>query len=466
MKQLYSIPIVLALAFFQPAAQVCAQTPSNKNAIHAKLNFFDYGLLNDEELKIGEGFELGYFRNIAPYFNLGVPLKFGLARLPGESGNLVTSSADLVGQFGSFKPEAKVMPYAFGGVGYFLEDFSRGHVQIPFGAGAHFKVARYAYINAQAEMRLAMEERRNNVQLGLGFKYLLHRGEPKYTPPTDSDGDGTPDNIDMCPDQPGPAATLGCPDSDGDGIVDADDACPEEPGTLDTNGCPDTDGDGVPDKDDRCPNQPGRLNGCPDADNDGIPDDEDMCPNEPGPASNRGCPAKKDSDGDGFPDDVDECPDKPGPYGGCPDTDGDGLADNVDRCPDEYGTDGNGCPEIKQETKDKLARVTKNVQFESGSTRLTKASLPVLDELVGIMEQYPQYYMMISGHTDNSGNPDSNLRLSEQRAQACFDYLISRGAPPLRLRYTGYGDSRPIADNATAAGRQLNRRVAFELQPR
>jgi len=106
--------------------------------------------------------------------------------------------------------------------------------------------------------------------------------EPKKEPvvvkvaEADRDGDGIPDSVDRCPDEP----------EDFDGFQD-DDGCPE----------PDNDGDGVPDVVDRCPNTPGPAEnaGCPirDADGDGVPDDVDRCPNTPGPASNQGCPEEK-----------------------------------------------------------------------------------------------------------------------------------------------------------------------------
>lgn len=81
----------------------------------------------------------------------------------------------------------------------------------------------------------------------------------------DRDGDGVPDDIDRCPDAPGPAELEGCPDRDGDGVPDYLDRCPDEKGPKELEGCPDTDGDGVPDIDDKCPFEPGpaQNDGCP-----------------------------------------------------------------------------------------------------------------------------------------------------------------------------------------------------------
>jgi len=84
------------------------------------------------------------------------------------------------------------------------------------------------------------------------------------------------------------------PDRDHDGVPDELDKCPDEPGPKENDGCPDvdTDGDGIPDRLDACPREPGsrEMDGCPDRDGDQIPDREDKCPDEPGPAENDGCP--------------------------------------------------------------------------------------------------------------------------------------------------------------------------------
>ena len=170
----------------------------------------------------------------------------------------------------------------------------------------------------------------------------------------DRDGDGVPDALDGCPDQPGLATNNGCPvpttgDRDGDGVPDATDVCPDQPGTTQTQGCPDADGDGVRDGVDACPREFGTAerNGCPapgDADGDGVPDTSDACPGEAGSAALAGCP---DRDGDGVRDGDDACPDVPGLPGlaGCPDGDGDGVRDVIDLCPTVAGPASNaGCP--------------------------------------------------------------------------------------------------------------------------
>jgi OOP family OmpA-OmpF porin len=233
------------------------------------------------------------------------------------------------------------------------------------------------------------------------------------------------------------------------------------------SGCPDRDGDGVADQEDDCPDQAGLPgnNGCPlaDADADGIPDEQDDCPGEAGPASLSGCP---DRDGDGVADKDDNCPDAAGSIiaGGCPDSDGDGVADPDDRCPNSTGpASNNGCPEISEEDEDVLDFATQAVQFETGSARLRAESREVLDQIVEIMHRYPDYKLRISGHTDSIGSSSTNQKLSQDRAESCYEYLVSKGISPDRMSYAGYGESRPIADNRYKDGREQNRRVEFDL---
>ena len=104
------------------------------------------------------------------------------------------------------------------------------------------------------------------------------------------------------------------------------------------------------------------------------------------------------------------------------------------------------------------------VQFETGSANLKSESFGVLNQIYDILIKYPNYNLSVSGHTDNVGNAENNLRLSERRAEACINYLSAKGGVrPERLSYIGYGEIRPIADNSSRDGRSLNRRVEFDL---
>ena len=262
----------------------------------------------------------------------------------------------------------------------------------------------------------------------------------------DADGDGVPDKKDKCPDTPTGVKVdaVGCPiDTDGDGVADYLDKCPDVKGLASLQGCPDTDGDGVADGDDKCPNTPA-----------GVRVDATGCP--------------LDSDGDKVPDYLDKCPNTPAGVQvdatGCPlDRDGDGVPDYEDRCPDRAGPASNkGCPEIKAEDKKILNEATKYINFDFNKATLKPSSFPKLNQMVKILNDYPDYSLSIAGHTDSKGADDYNLRLSYERAAAARKYMLSKGIPADRIEARGYGETKPIASNATAAGQALNRRVDFD----
>lgn len=107
--------------------------------------------------------------------------------------------------------------------------------------------------------------------------------------------------------------------------------------------------------------------------------------------------------------------------------------------------------------------VRDSVLFARGSSAIADASRGVLDLGVALMSQNPQVTIDVQGHTDSDGTDADNLELSQERVDAIFDYLVSKGVDPDRLTRQAYGESRPIASNATAAGRALNRRVEFTI---
>ncbi|HLU67674.1 MAG TPA: OmpA family protein [Kofleriaceae bacterium] len=103
--------------------------------------------------------------------------------------------------------------------------------------------------------------------------------------------------------------------------------------------------------------------------------------------------------------------------------------------------------------------VLKDVHFETGKATLTPGSFARLDQVVEFMTYKKSAKIEISGHTDNVGNARSNKKLSQRRANACRDYLVSKGIDPGRIKTVGYGAERPIASNDTEAGRLQNRRI-------
>jgi outer membrane protein OmpA-like peptidoglycan-associated protein len=202
-----------------------------------------------------------------------------------------------------------------------------------------------------------------------------------------------------------------------------------------------------------------------DKDNDGVPDTDDKCPDVPGKKTMYGCP---DSDGDGYRDDEDKCPQDAGVarFNGCPvpDRDNDGFNDEEDECPDEAFEDNNGCPYIKKEIRQKVDLAAKGIYFKTNSAEIDSMSLKNLDEIAVIMQGQAAFMLDIEGHTDNKGNADLNLKLSQQRADACKAYLVQKGISDSRIESTGFGDMKPIADNETEEGRAKNRRTEFMLK--
>ncbi len=194
-----------------------------------------------------------------------------------------------------------------------------------------------------------------------------------------------------------------------------------------------------------------------DQDQDGISDQFDRCP-------------KLAEDRDGF-EDTDGCPDV--------DNDHDGIKDQDDRCPNQAETvngfeDTDGCPDqkasvastVEDEHADEgqLLDITERVFFKHNESVLLPKSYPILNQVAALLIKYPQIEeLRVEGHTDDTGTREKNLKLSNDRAAAVKQYLISKGIAPKRLISKGYGDTRPIASNDTDAGRALNRRVNFRI---
>jgi outer membrane protein OmpA-like peptidoglycan-associated protein len=106
------------------------------------------------------------------------------------------------------------------------------------------------------------------------------------------------------------------------------------------------------------------------------------------------------------------------------------------------------------------------VTFEVDGASPMLESYPVLNDLAAVAYQCPDTDIIIGGHTDSSGNVERNLRLSQARAEAVERFFYLAGITADRMRIVAYGDSQPIASNATAEGRAANRRITFEIRPR
>ena len=298
---------------------------------------------------------------------------------------------------------------------------------VPTGVGLQFNFSGFTYLMIQAQYRWTLSKTivKDNLLYSIGFAQNFGAQKPKVVPPPppppppvvlDRDGDGVNDVDDKCPDVKGLASLQGCPDRDGDGIADGDDACPDKAGVAKYKGCP-----------------------IPDTDGDGINDEQDKCPTVKGLARYQGCPI--------------------------PDTDGDGVNDEEDKCPNRAGPPSNqGCPVIAKEVIEKVNLAAKNVFFATGSFKLLPKSYKSLDEVAAIMKTDDLLKIQIDGHTDSQGDAAKNMALSENRAKAVKDYLVSKGVPEASTSSAGYGVTKPIADNKTAAGRAKNRRVEMTVR--
>lgn len=112
--------------------------------------------------------------------------------------------------------------------------------------------------------------------------------------------------------------------------------------------------------------------------------------------------------------------------------------------------------------KEKIV-ITETIHFETGKAVILPISYSILNAVAEVLKQNPNIKVRVEGHTDSIGSDELNLRLSQARADAVMKYLISQGIEPSRLEAKGYGETMPIADNATPEGRAKNRRVEFTI---
>jgi outer membrane protein OmpA-like peptidoglycan-associated protein len=363
-------------------------------------------------------------------------------------------------------------------------DWAHTRIEALVSVGTGFIVPIVGPLEFRTDVRMLVTAAREDDRYGSPFvDFLFTAGlQARIGVAKDLDKDKIPDKSDICPTEPedmdGFEDSDGCPeaDNDADGVPDASDACPNDPEDIDTfedeDGCPDldNDADGVPDLEDTCPLEAGgpETQGCPDGDADGIADKDDRCPTAPGEAEFQGCP---DTDSDGLPDPDDECPDVAGDAAsfGCPDGDGDLVPDYRDACPTKKAQEGidplrsDGCPARVYVAKGAI-KITETVYFDSGKSTIQRRSYGLLDDVAAVFLKYAEIKsVQVEGHTDSQGNDASNLTLSQGRAQAVVDYLVAKGVSADRLVAKGFGETAPIADNATSAGRAANRRVAFTI---
>jgi outer membrane protein OmpA-like peptidoglycan-associated protein len=379
-------------------------------------------------------FGLSYIKGISEHLDYSVNGYFGSVKYPvrQSNGSAITGSNNLL-----FETDASlhlklltdnfiVVPYLSAGLGGSVWN-GRFEAFSPIGGGLQFGLGQDYFAFSNFQYRVPVTQGAN-----YHFLYGIGIGGPV----------GKPREVEV---KPAPVAPIAAPvvvaptppaDTDGDKIIDSEDKCPTVPGVAKYQGCPipDTDRDGINDEEDKCPTVPGiaKYQGCPipDTDRDGINDEQDKCPTVAGLARYQGCPI--------------------------PDTDGDSVNDEEDKCPTVAGlVELRGCPrpDFKGE----------NVLFATGNATLVVSGKKELEKLVPYLNEFADVKVTIAGHTDNTGSAALNQKLSENRAKAAKAYLVSKGIDAERMKTEGFGSTKPIADNKTAAGRKLNRRVEFTV---
>ncbi len=103
--------------------------------------------------------------------------------------------------------------------------------------------------------------------------------------------------------------------------------------------------------------------------------------------------------------------------------------------------------------------------FDVNSSNLKAGSYDEITRVAQVLNQYPQTTIQVAGHTDSTGSETYNQELSVKRANAVKNALIGQGVNPARMTVVGFGESQPVADNSTEAGRQMNRRVVITITP-
>ena len=209
-----------------------------------------------------------------------------------------------------------------------------------------------------------------------------------------------------------------------------------------------------------------------DTDKDGVMEELDNEPNTPIESEVYGDGTSVDSDKDGVPDYIDKCPFEKGraDNDGCPfigDKDRDGIPDREDKCPDVKGLEiFQGCPDANSLRIIELVAImsySKNIYFNTGSNTIRSGFYyTMLDDVAEIMLRNKDVTFSVSGFTDNVGEEDYNLKLSNRRANEARNFLIERGVESDRISAEGYGKLDPKYTNDTENGKQLNRRVEIK----
>lgn len=395
--------------------------------------------------------------NLFPYHRLNYYAFGGAGVLFFQAQDIVDNPLDGSGvkvNYPDFKDESEIDIHLLGGLGidyYVTKNFSVG-VQ-----GVYHKLGT-DILDGYAQLRdsVTLTNPDAYAELGLKLSYFLFDDD-------DIDNDGiTNDRESQLGTNPYDA------DSDGDGISDYEEIEVYRTNPLRT----DSDGDGLNDAEETTKYATNPFSA--DSDNDGLSDVEEIITYHTNPSS-------RDSDNDGLSD-KEEIERGSNPLKG--DTDGDGVGDAEDKCPDVPGPHtADGCPDkpeieiVEMRIRDTVEVIREvrtiekgqsytpyGVNFKRAKAEIEVESELILDDVVKWLSDNATITVEIRGHTDAEGSEESNMLLSQQRADAVKEYLILQGIDPNRLSTKGFGESWPIDVNNTAKGRARNRRIEFYVK--
>ncbi|MBL0225360.1 MAG: outer membrane beta-barrel domain-containing protein [Geobacteraceae bacterium] len=323
-----------------------------------------------------------------------------------------------------FLPETRFNPYIVGGYGvvhYSPKINNKNMSVINYGVGAKFWVADHVALRADVRNNMIVDETIHSLEGTLGVVFAFGGKSANQPTPVDSDGDGVLNPADKCPGTPAGVA-------------------------VDRDGCPlDSDGDLVPNYLDKCPNTPA-----------GVTVDKDGCP--------------LDSDGDGVPDYLDKCPGTPAGVkvdkDGCPP-----VVEKVVILASEPKNDEQVVAAVAQTVvREKVIILAfEDVHFDFDQSTLKPEAKQILKRNVQTLKDNPRAKVRIAGYTSASGTREYNQKLSERRAAAVEEYLISEGViKPGRLTTIGYGETHPAEYEAAPSdlysdAAKANIRVLFEI---
>ena len=141
------------------------------------------------------------------------------------------------------------------------------------------------------------------------------------------------------------------------------------------------------------------------------------------------------------------------------------LSATVEPMPEEFAPLEEDTTQAIETAREKFSQLDfSNITFEKNSSALTAIAQGTLDSAAKTLLENTSVAISIAGHTDSSGNPESNLKLSQQRATSVLNYLINAGVDASRIEANGFGDQFPIAPNETQAGRIKNRRIEIKVK--